>query len=135
MRAARVHPWELPKERYSTRDGILSRFALRPVCVPGRSRYLITAVNRPGAYKNPARTSKSDTGRSPRRNGPGPQQMHDSRDFGAMPILADALQGAGCDEILNHCRGPGPHARGCGVVDLVLGKEGTTAVDLRPGAG
>ena len=53
------------------------------------------------------------------------QQMYDSRDFGAMPILADALQDAGCDnaDILNHCRGPGPHVRGCWVVDLVLGKS------------
>jgi hypothetical protein len=50
--------------------------------------------------------------------------MYESRDFGAMPILADALQDAGCDndDILDHCRGPGPHARGCWVVDLVLGK-------------
>ena len=51
--------------------------------------------------------------------------MYDARDFSAMPILADALQDAGCDneEILNHCRGPGPHVRGCWVCDLVLGKE------------
>jgi hypothetical protein len=51
--------------------------------------------------------------------------IYESRDFGAMPILADALQDAGCDseDILNHCRGPGPHVRGCWVVDLVLGKE------------
>jgi len=52
-------------------------------------------------------------------------QMYESRDFGAMPILADALQDAGCDsdDILNHCRGDGPHVRGCWVVDLVLDKE------------
>jgi hypothetical protein len=52
-------------------------------------------------------------------------QMYESRDFSAMPILADALQDAGCnrDEALNHCRGDGPHARGCWVVDLLLGKE------------
>jgi hypothetical protein len=51
------------------------------------------------------------------------RQMYESRDFGAMPILADALQDAGCDsaDILAHCRGPGPHVRGCWVVDLVLG--------------
>jgi hypothetical protein len=50
--------------------------------------------------------------------------MYESRDFGAMPILADALQDAGCDneDILDHCRGPGPHVRGCWVVDCVLGK-------------
>lgn len=53
------------------------------------------------------------------------EQMYDSRDFGAMPILADALQDAGCDDedVLNHCRGPGPHVRGCWMCDLVLGKE------------
>jgi hypothetical protein len=53
------------------------------------------------------------------------KQMYESRDFSAMPILADALQDAGCDNdaILSHCRGPGPHVRGCWVVDLVLGKE------------
>ncbi len=51
-------------------------------------------------------------------------QMYESRDFSAMPILADALQDAGCDndDILNHCRGPGPHVRGCWVVDAVLNK-------------
>jgi hypothetical protein len=53
------------------------------------------------------------------------RQMYDARDFSAMPILADALQDAGCDsdDVLNHCRGPGPHVRGCWVMDLVLGKE------------
>jgi hypothetical protein len=54
------------------------------------------------------------------------QQMYESRDFSEMPILADALQDAGCTngDMLAHCRGPGPrHVRGCWVVDLVLGKE------------
>ncbi|MBN9521028.1 hypothetical protein J0H58_21335 [bacterium] len=50
--------------------------------------------------------------------------MYESRDFAPMPVLADALDDAGCDEpdILAHCRKPGPHVRGCWVVDLVLGK-------------
>jgi hypothetical protein len=54
------------------------------------------------------------------------RQMYDSRDFSAMPILADALQDAGCDSeyVLNHCRdASATHVRGCWVVDLVLGKE------------
>jgi hypothetical protein len=53
------------------------------------------------------------------------RQMYEAREFGAMPILADALQDAGCDneDILNHCRSEAPHVRGCWVVDLVLGKE------------
>jgi hypothetical protein len=46
------------------------------------------------------------------------------RAFGCMPILADALQDAGCndDSILDHCRRDGPHVRGCWVVDMFLGK-------------
>ena len=53
------------------------------------------------------------------------RQMYESRDFSLMPILADALQDAGCEDedILAHCRDPqGTHVRGCWVVDLVLGK-------------
>jgi hypothetical protein len=51
--------------------------------------------------------------------------MYDAREFSAMPILADALQDAGCDhdDILSHCRNTSlTHVRGCWVVDLVLGK-------------
>jgi hypothetical protein len=50
--------------------------------------------------------------------------MYATGDFSPMPILADALQDAGCDnsDILHHCRGNGPHVRGCWVVDLVLGR-------------
>lgn len=42
--------------------------------------------------------------------------------FDRLPILADALEEAGCDdeEILSHCRGRKPHECGCWVVDLVL---------------
>ena len=53
-------------------------------------------------------------------------QMYESREFGATPILADALQDAGCDndDILAHCRDATQvHVRGCWVVDLVLGKS------------
>jgi hypothetical protein len=50
--------------------------------------------------------------------------IYEDRAFDRMPILADALQDAGCDntDVLDHCRGPGPHVRGCWVVDLILGK-------------
>jgi hypothetical protein len=53
------------------------------------------------------------------------RQMYESRDFGAMPILADALQDAGCEneDLLNHCRSESVHVRGCWVLDLVLGKD------------
>jgi hypothetical protein len=51
--------------------------------------------------------------------------IYDERAFDLMPILADALQDGGCHyaDVLGHCRGPGPHVRGCWVVDLVLGME------------
>jgi hypothetical protein len=51
--------------------------------------------------------------------------MYESRDFAAMPVLADALEEAGCDspDVSSHCRGPGPHVRGCWVVDRVLDKS------------
>ena len=53
------------------------------------------------------------------------RETYTDREFSAMPILADALQDAGCDrtDVLEHCRGPWPHVRGCWVVDLALGKE------------
>jgi len=48
-----------------------------------------------------------------------------SWDFNSLPVLADALEEAGCDNatVLEHCRGSGPHVRGCWVVRMVLGKE------------
>ena len=52
------------------------------------------------------------------------RDIYDNRAFGSLSILSDALEDAGCDnDILAHCRGPGPHVRGCWVVDLLLGKE------------
>jgi hypothetical protein len=53
------------------------------------------------------------------------QAIYEERHFADLPILADALEEAGCDnaDILTHCRGGGEHVRGCWVVDLLLGKE------------
>lgn len=60
------------------------------------------------------------------------QAIYDGRELpsghldpGRLAILADALEEAGCTDadILAHCRGPGPHVRGCWVVDLLLNKE------------
>ena len=51
--------------------------------------------------------------------------IYEEKAFDRMPILADALQDAGCDneEVLNHCRAAGwEHVRGCWIVDLLLGK-------------
>jgi hypothetical protein len=52
------------------------------------------------------------------------QATYDDLALERLPSLVDELAKAGCanEEILGHCRGPGPHVRGCWVVDLVLGK-------------
>ncbi|MFM8274469.1 MAG: hypothetical protein ACKODX_19360 [Gemmata sp.] len=50
--------------------------------------------------------------------------VYKTRDFGAMPILADALQDAGCYDapLLSHCRDATlGHVRGCWALDLLLG--------------
>ena len=51
--------------------------------------------------------------------------MYEPRDFAAMPVLADTLQDAGCEDewVLAYGHSDGPHVRGCWGVDLVLGKE------------
>jgi hypothetical protein len=53
------------------------------------------------------------------------QTIYKDHAFDLLPILADALEEAGCTnaDILNHCRQPGEHVRGCWVVDLLLGKS------------
>jgi ATP-dependent Clp protease ATP-binding subunit ClpA len=51
-------------------------------------------------------------------------QIHDEQRWHDLPVLADALEEAGCcnQEILDHCRQPGLHGGRCWVVDLVLGE-------------
>lgn len=51
--------------------------------------------------------------------------IYDDRAFGDLPILADALEDAGCADaqLLGHCREAGPHTRGCWAVDALLGKQ------------
>jgi hypothetical protein len=53
------------------------------------------------------------------------RQAYDDCDFALLPILADALEDAGCDsgELLAHLRGGGEHVRGCWALDRVLGQE------------
>lgn len=52
-------------------------------------------------------------------------EIYNEQSFVDLPILADSLEEAGCDNaaILIHCRQPGEHARGCWVLDLLLGKS------------
>jgi hypothetical protein len=51
--------------------------------------------------------------------------IYDERAYHDLPVLADALEDAGCDSaaILAHCRAGGLHVRGCWALDRVLGLE------------
>jgi hypothetical protein len=53
------------------------------------------------------------------------ESIYQERAFDQLPVLADALEDAGCrdSDLLAHCRAPGPHVRGCWVVDLMLGRR------------
>jgi hypothetical protein len=50
------------------------------------------------------------------------EAAYEWRRFDRLPILADALEDAGCQDqsILAHCRSGDSHVRGCWVVDLIL---------------
>jgi hypothetical protein len=52
--------------------------------------------------------------------------IYQKKRFEDLPRLAGLLEQAGCDAaaLLEHCRGPRPHVRGCWALDLLLGKEG-----------
>jgi hypothetical protein len=52
------------------------------------------------------------------------QGIYQERAFERLPVLADALEDAGCADtaLLGHLRGPGPHVRGCWALDLLLGR-------------
>jgi hypothetical protein len=53
------------------------------------------------------------------------RSLYEERRFEDVPVLADALEEAGCQDaaVLGHCRGPRPHVQGCWVLDMMLGKE------------
>jgi hypothetical protein len=98
-----------------------------PAFVDGRDREggaAIAAIIR-DVFGNPFRPVAFDPGWRTSTAVALARGMYDARDFAAMPVLADALQDSGCEDpdILAHCRGEGPHVRGCWVVDLVLGKS------------
>jgi uncharacterized protein (TIGR02996 family) len=53
------------------------------------------------------------------------QTIDDQEAFEHMPSLAEELVKAGCrdERVLKHCRKTGAHARGCWVVDALLGRQ------------
>jgi|GEM_PF-544986 len=53
--------------------------------------------------------------------------IYEEQAFDRMPILADAIQDAGCENarVLDHCRQVQKHVRGCWVVDMILNHNPT----------
>jgi hypothetical protein len=77
---------------------------------------------------NPFRSPRLDTDWLAWRSGTIRQiarNIYDTRRFDEVPVLADALEDAGCDDtaMLRHFREQVPHVRGCWAVDLVLGQH------------
>jgi hypothetical protein len=54
------------------------------------------------------------------------RQMYAANEFSRMPILHDMLMDAGCgaEAVLEHCKSPCGHVRGCWVLDMILRKPG-----------
>ena len=90
------------------------------VALRGMASYLLRDV-----FGNPFRPIGTDPGWLTSRVVEQARAIYEDRAFDKVPELADVLKAAGCHntDILAHCRGPGPHVRGCWVVDLLLGKE------------
>ncbi len=79
-------------------------------------------------FGNPFRPVAIDPACLTRNDGTVPrlaQALYDERAFERLPLLADALEDAGCanEDLLGHCRAPAEHVRGCWVVDFLLGKS------------
>jgi hypothetical protein len=53
------------------------------------------------------------------------QGIYDERAFDRLPVLADALEEAGCHDpdILGHCSHPGLHVLGCWTLDMLTGRR------------
>jgi hypothetical protein len=95
-----------------------TRAGLAPACQAQLLRDVVRGMFRPLFFRAAWRTWNDGVTTHIAR------KVYNEATFDALPILADALEDAGCDcdEILTHLRGPGPHVRGCWVVDLLLGK-------------
>jgi hypothetical protein len=110
-------PYEL---QYLAGQGILSWAADQQAGSCSLMRDLFGNPFRPAPALDPAWLRWGD-GVIPKLAG----AIYEDRAFDRLPVLADALEEAGCadGDLLDHLRGPGPHARGCWAVDLLLGKE------------
>jgi hypothetical protein len=121
-----IHPWEY---RWAAGDWDQQHGELvRRVLVAREREGLFQAALVRELFGDPSRPSRirpgaaclwTDTVRQLAR------VIDERQDFTLMPILADALEDAGCDDrdLLDHCRHGTTHARGCWALDLVLGRK------------
>lgn len=111
---------------------VLGSLALWPGDTPGRGRVARAAeqasllrdiMGHP--WKPPPSVDSAVLSRCGGVIGSMARTIYEQRLFDRLPILADALQDAGCADVetLGHLRGPGPHVRGCWVVDLLAAKK------------
>jgi serine/threonine protein kinase len=101
-----------PAERFGSCAELIR--ALKRAIAPACAR-------RTAPFHAPERTVRAwnnDTVRSMAR------AIDDNDTFERLPILADALEDAGCTDVeqLEHLRGPGPHVRGCWALVWTPGK-------------
>ena len=91
--------------------------------IPGQTPGCLALLR--DVFRNPFRPVAADPGWLTSTVVALAEGVYAEKAFDRMPILADALQDAGCDsdDMLNHCRQPGEHVRGCWVVDVLTGRE------------
>ena len=110
VEASKVPPWELQGPRWR----IGKANAIREQC--GLLRDIVNPFRLPSIDPGWLRWESGTVLRIAR-------SLYDEGRFDELPILADALEDAGCEEqLIAHCREPGPHVRGCWALDLLLEK-------------
>ena len=115
--------WAAVNANIALSDGFTKR--PEPNEVAGSSESLVQAAFLRDIFGNPFRPVALDPGWLTSDVCALARGIYDDRAFDRMPILADALQDAGCDnsDVLTHCRDANQvHTRGCWVIDLLLGK-------------
>ena len=132
MAVARAAAWEGRREFWAPQSHFAAWATNRNVLAavfnatrhtePALQCHVLRELFGPSIYRpsSPARVTWNDTTVRSIAQG-----IYDERRFEDMPILADALADAGCDDegLLAHCRSDRPHVRGCFLLDLLLGKE------------